>query len=398
MRSAATSAMSSDIRNGRTEVSLYGSNTSAYSSTADSRAARPVRSASRSGSSPTSGSQLPAGITSLLAPSCAPASRIWDTSSSSSGTVSSPPLCASASTPSMKFFTFTATWSASGRHSPPGVGGSDIKQSPSLEGAPQRHLIGVLQVAPDRQSARGPGHPQAHWLYQPSEKGRRSLAFEVGIGGEYQLCHRSVSKPRHQLPDPQLFRADPVDRADRSAEHVIAAAELADLLHRRDVLGLFHDADHRLVAPRVQADPALVGFGHVAARPAEPHPLGHLDQRVGEPPDLGVIGGQQVKRDPLGALGTDARQPPQLVDEVLDDAFVHAGSYVSGLPSSSGSWRRGGCGLCGACGPGPPMPRLDRSRPPGRSRPPPGMPGMPPPCMAAANGPICCCCRSSAAR
>src|SRR3954452_11580540 len=225
MISAATSAMSSEIRNGRHKESLYGSNTSAYSSTADSRVARPVRRASRSGSSPTSGSQLPGRITSLLAPSCAPASRIWDTSSSSSGTVSSPPLWASASTPSMKFFTFTATWSASGRHSPPsagpGVGGSDIKQSPSLEGAAQRHLIGVLQVAPDRQSARGPGHPQAHWLYQPSEKGRRGLAFEVGIGGKYQLCHRSVSEPRHQLPDPQLFRADPVDRADRSAEHVI---------------------------------------------------------------------------------------------------------------------------------------------------------------------------------
>jgi len=60
--------------------------------------------------------------------------------------------------------------------------------------------------------------------------------------------------------------------------------------------------------------------------PTEPHPLGHLDQRVGEPPDLGLVHGQQVEGDPLGALGPDAGQPPQLVDEVLDDAFVHAGS------------------------------------------------------------------------
>src|SRR6185437_8985439 len=215
MRSATTAAISSEIRNGRHEVSLYGSNTSAYSSTADS--------------------------------------RIWDTSSSSSGTVSSPPLWASASTPSMKFFTFTATWSASGRHSPPSsgarAGGSDIKQSPSLEGAAQRHLIGVLQVASDRQAARGPGDPQAHRLYQPSEKRGGRLPFEVGIGGEYQFCHRSVSEPRHQLLDPQLVRADPVDRADSPAEHVVAAAELADLLHRGDVLGLLHHADHREVAP-----------------------------------------------------------------------------------------------------------------------------------------------------
>src|SRR5215470_12622696 len=306
MRSAVTGAMSSEIRNGRHEVSWYGSNTSAYSSTADSRAARPVRSASRSGSSPTSGSQLPGRMTSRLAPSWAPASRIWDTSSSSSGTVSSPPPWASASTPSMKFFTFTAIWSASGRHSPPsadGSDGSDIQQSPSLEGTAQGHLVGVLQVASHRQSARGPGHPQAHSLDQPSDKGRRGLAFEVGIGGDYQFCHRSVGEPRHQLLDPQLVRADAVDRADRAAEHVVTAAELADLLHRRHVLGLFHDADHRGVAPRVEADPAFVGLGHVAAGPAEPHPFGHLDQRVGEPPDLGLIRGQQVKGDPLAPLG-----------------------------------------------------------------------------------------------
>src|SRR5215831_8591710 len=329
MRSAVTAAMSSEIRNGRHEVSWYGSNTSAYSSTADSRAARPVRSASRSGSSPTSGSQLPGRMTSRLAPSWAPASRIWDTSSSSSGTVSSPPPWASASTPSMKFFTFTAIWSASGRHSPPsadGSDGSDIQQSPSLEGAAQGHLVGVLQVASDWQSARGPGHPQAHWLNQPSEKRGRRLPLEVGIGGDYQLCHRPVGQPGHQLLDPQLVRADPVDRADRAAEHVVAAAELADLLYRRDVLGLFHYADHRRVAPGVQADPALVGLGHVAAGPAEPHPLGHLDQRVGQPPHLGVVRGQQVKGDPLGALGPDPGQPPQLVDEVLDNPFVHIGS------------------------------------------------------------------------
>src|SRR5579859_5917186 len=345
MRSAATAAMSSEIRKGSAELSLYGSNTSAYSSTADSRPARPVRSASRSGSSPTSGSQLPGRITSLLAPSCAPASRIWDTSSSSSGTVSSPPRWASASTPSTKFFTFAAIWSASGRHSRLSAGpcvraragGSDIKQSPSLEGAPQRHLIGVLQVAPDRQSAGRPGDPQAHRLDQPSEKGGRRLPFEVGIGGEYQLCHRSVSEPRHQLPDPQLIRADPVDRADRPAEHVVATAELADLLHRRDVLGLFHHADHRQVPPRVQADPALLGLGHVAAGLAEPHLLGHLDQRVREPPDVGVVRGQQVKGDPLGTLGADPGQPPELVDEVLDDPFVHVSPYVAGLSSSSGS-------------------------------------------------------------
>lgn len=30
-----------------------------------------------------------------------------------------------------------------------------------------------------------------------------------------------------------------------------------------------------------------------------------------------------MKRDPLGALGTNSGQAPELVDEVLDYAFVH---------------------------------------------------------------------------
>jgi len=49
------------------------------------------------------------------------------------------------------------------------------------------------------------------------------------------------------------------------------------------------------------------------------------DDLAGDPSPayVGRVGLQQVERDPLRALGTHARQPPELVDEVLDDAFVH---------------------------------------------------------------------------
>ena len=57
----------------------------------------------------------------------------------------------------------------------------------------------------------------------------------------------------------------PVDRADRAAEHVVAAAELAGALDRDDVLGLLDHAQHGRVAPRVAADAALVVLGDVAA-------------------------------------------------------------------------------------------------------------------------------------
>ena len=62
-------------------------------------------------------------------------------------------------------------------------------------------------------------------------------------------------------------------------EHVVPAAELARLLDRDDVLRLLDHAQHRHVAARVAADPALLVGGDVAADVAEPDLLRHLGQR-----------------------------------------------------------------------------------------------------------------------
>jgi hypothetical protein len=47
---------------------------------------------------------------------------------------------------------------------------------------------------------------------------------------------------------------------------------------------------------------------------------------VNEPANVLRVGLQQVEGDALGALRTDPGQPPELVDEVLHDAFVHTAS------------------------------------------------------------------------
>ena len=87
----------------------------------------------------------------------------------------------------------------------------------------------------------------------------------------------AVGQPDHQLRDPQVVGADPLDRADRAAEDVVAAAELPGALDRDDVLGLLDDAQHGQVAARVEADPALLGLGDVAADVAEPDLVLDLD-------------------------------------------------------------------------------------------------------------------------
>src|SRR5579859_5274426 len=358
IRSAATAARSSDSRNAVGLESRYGSNSSPYSSHAASRSASPPLSTSRSGSAPTSGSALPGGMTSLLAPSCAPASITCATSSSRSGTISSPPSPrASAARASRKSRACSATWSASSRHGsdavlargdtplagghprapdgpePPALGClSDIERPPSLEGPPQRHLVGVLQVTADGQAAGRPGYLQPERLAQPGQVRRGRLALEVRVSGQDQLRHVPVGEPGHQLGDPQVLGPDAVHRADRPAEHVVPAAELADLLDRRHVLGLFYHADHRRVPPRVQADPALVVLGDVAARAAELDLLDDLDQRRREAADILGVSRQQVERDPQGALRADPGQLAELVDQVLDDSLVHLSARPRRVP------------------------------------------------------------------
>jgi len=102
---------------------------------------------------------------------------------------------------------------------------------------------------------------------------------------------------------------------------VVAALELAGALHGEHVLGLLHHADQRGVAAGVGAVAAALRGRDVPAHLAEPHALLDLLQHVLQPRHVRGIRGEQVERDPLRALGPDAGQPAELVDQVLDRAL-----------------------------------------------------------------------------
>ena len=64
-----------------------------------------------------------------------------------------------------------------------------------------------------------------------------------------------------------------------------------------------------------------------------------LDEDLREPAYVGRVGLQQVEGDALGALRADAGQPAELVDQVLDDAFVHqkpTGRRATAGPAATG--------------------------------------------------------------
>src|SRR6478735_6642110 len=62
--------------------------------------------------------------------------------------------------------------------------------SPALEGADQGHLVGVLEITPDREAARDPADDADHRLEAFGEVHRGRFSFEGRIGGHDDLHER----------------------------------------------------------------------------------------------------------------------------------------------------------------------------------------------------------------
>ena len=144
---------------------------------------------------------------------------------------------------------------------------------------------------------------------------------------EHDLAHRRVGAldARVELGDLEVLRLDAVDRRERAAEHVVAAAVLVRALDRDHVAGLLDDADQRGVAALVLADRAARALGQVEADLAEADPLLDVADRLRE--RVGVLGrrAQQVEREPLRRAVADAGELAQLGDQALDGRGEQAG-------------------------------------------------------------------------
>ena len=92
----------------------------------------------------------------------------------------------------------------------------------------------------------------------------------------------------------------------------------ARALDCQDVQRLLDDADHGAIAVAVGADRARVDVRRVLAERAEGDALLDLDDRLGQGGRFFLGGAQEVVGETLGALGSDAGQAVQLLDQLGD--------------------------------------------------------------------------------
>src|SRR5207249_3121979 len=125
-------------------------------------------------------------------------------------------------------------------------------------------------------------------------------------------------QPREQLVHLEVVGADAVHRRDDAMEHVVEAAKAARALDGEDVERLFDDADDAAVAAVVAADVARIRFGDVLTDRAEDRTFLQLDDRVGEAEGIVVRDTEEVIREALRALRSDAGKLVEFVDELCD--------------------------------------------------------------------------------
>src|SRR5439155_24967484 len=135
----------------------------------------------------------------------------------------------------------------------------------ALEGLRQRHLVGVLEVAADREAAGDAGDPRREGLEQLAEVDGRGLALHARVGREDDLLDRLALEPAQELADLEVLGPDAVQRRERPQEHMVAAAKLPRAIEREEVVRLFDHAQEAAVAPGVATDAAGIFLGDVEA-------------------------------------------------------------------------------------------------------------------------------------
>src|SRR5258706_835449 len=191
-------------------------------------------------------------------------------------------------------------------------------RAPILERLPHGARVSGREVAADGLAVADArdGHPVARDALGDVQS--RRLALGVRVRGENELVDSAALDPLDERLDAQRFGPYTVQWRDRPAEHVVAAAEAARALDRREIGGALDDTGHARGARFVAADLARRARGQVEALCAQPAGRAQAHDRLAELRRDDVGRGQQEVRQPRGRLLADSRQAAQRLYQALD--------------------------------------------------------------------------------
>src|SRR5438132_9774106 len=147
---------------------------------------------------------------------------------------------------------------------------------------------------------------------------RGRLAFVGEIRGEDHFVHRAVARARLQPVEPDVARADAVERRKAPHQHEVHAGVRERLLDHGEIGGRFHHAKQCRIAPRRAAQRADLVLGEVVALDAAAHRRQRFGERLCELVGAGAVVLQQVVGHALRGARADAGERPQSFDQALE--------------------------------------------------------------------------------
>src|SRR5262245_49238761 len=147
---------------------------------------------------------------------------------------------------------------------------------------------------------------------------RRRLALDRGIEREQHFLDVRVARAFDQPRDGEIVGADPVERRQRAAEHVIEPIEHARAFERPKIADLLDDTDERAITRRAAAERARAVGVDVAASLAGEDGVAGLGKRGSERLEQLLLLLDEMKCGAARRAGPEPREPREQLDQPLD--------------------------------------------------------------------------------
>src|SRR5690348_6646291 len=195
-------------------------------------------------------------------------------------------------------------------------GHSTLQVAAAGERAAECRGVAVLEIAAGGQSARQARHLDAERLKHLGEIERGRFSFDSRVGCDDDFANRAgVAEPHGQFFYLDVVGADAVERGDRAMKYVIDTVVTARALDRHQVGRPLDHTNQIVLARRIVADAASHGVGQAEAFGAEPHPLLHFEQRLGQRDYFLARTVEQVESESRRCFFTDSGKTREFFDE-----------------------------------------------------------------------------------